>query len=274
MKEAEIIQRTGSAPVTAQSLTENLITLGLTPGIIVLVHSSLSSLGWVCGGAVAVVQALQNTLTREGTLVMPTHSGDLSDPETWSNPPVPATWWSVIKKTMPPYNPAVTPTRGMGAIPECFRTMPDVYRSGHPHYSFAAWGKYADEIVQSHSLNFGLSDESPLGELYRRNGRVLLLGVGHDSNTSLHLAEYRADFPLKKMVKNGTSMLVDQQPQWVKLSDIDLNSSDFEQIGASFKQEQNEIRQGTVGLAAAQLMPQRRLVDFATQWIENNRRVA
>ncbi len=81
MSEAETISKTRS-PRTRKTLTQDLINAGLIPGITVIVHSSLSSLGWVCGGAVTVVQALMDVLTVEGTLVMPTHSNDFSDPET------------------------------------------------------------------------------------------------------------------------------------------------------------------------------------------------
>ena len=131
MSEADTIKRIQDqpAPATVQSLTADLSTLGVTPGMTLLVHSSLSSLGWVCGGAVGVILALESVLGPAGTLIMPTHSGELSDPARWENPPVPEAWWEVIRQTMPAFDPDLTPTRGMGAIAEYFRKRPGVLRS-------------------------------------------------------------------------------------------------------------------------------------------------
>jgi aminoglycoside 3-N-acetyltransferase len=272
MKEQEIIQRTGDSPITVSSLADNLSALGLSAGMTVLVHSSLSALGWVCGGAVSVVQALQHVLGRTGTLVMPTHTGDLSDPAHWQHPPVPESWWAIIRQTMPGYHSCITPTRGMGAIPENFRTQPGVLRSDHPQYSFAAWGQHAAKIIKDHQLEFGLGESSPLAKIYQLDGWVLLLGVGHDSNTSLHLSEYRANYRSKITTKNGTSILTDGRQQWVTFADINLDSDDFADIGRDFAQTSGRVREGSVGLASAQLMPQQALVDFGTAWMTQHRR--
>jgi aminoglycoside 3-N-acetyltransferase len=152
MSEPEAILSTPS-PRTRQSLLSDLRQLGLTPGMTVMVHSSLSSLGWVCGGPVTVVQALMDVVTATGTLVMPTHPTDYSDPADWQAPRVPADWWPIIRETMPAFDPQVTPTRGMGQIVEVFRTWPYVLRSSHPAVSFAAWGQHAEAIVMGHSLD-------------------------------------------------------------------------------------------------------------------------
>ncbi len=271
MSEKEIIERTGHFPITVQSLARDLTTLGVSPGMVVLVHSSLSSLGWVCGGAVAVIQALEQVLTPEGTLVMPTHSGNLTDPEGWENPPVPQSWWATIRSSMPAFDPDVTPTRAIGVVAECFRNKKDVRRSMHPHYSFAAWGKQANAITYDHSLDFGMGPESPLSRIYRMAGWVLLLGVRHDSNSSLHLAEYWANYSGKVVETNGAPVLVNNKRQWITLSEINLDIDDFEKIGADFSRDTGLVQQGKVGLAQALLMPQRPLVDFATQWLEQHR---
>ena len=78
--EERAIALAAKGPVTVQSLGKDLRGLGVRPGMVLIVHSSLSAMGWVCGGAVSVILALQSVLRSYGTLIMPTHSGDLSDP--------------------------------------------------------------------------------------------------------------------------------------------------------------------------------------------------
>lgn len=270
MSEADTIKAAEKAPVTVDLLVADLQALGLKRGMIVLVHSSLSKLGWVCGGPVAVIQALERVLGPEGTLVMPTHSSDLSDPEPWENPPVPEAWWQIIRDTMPAYDPALTPTRGMGAIPETFRKGAGVLRSAHPHLSFVARGRHAKAITQNHDLAFGLGEGSPLARIYDLDGWVLLLGVGHGNNTSLHLAEYRANFPGKKTRMQGAPMIVNGARQWVTFDDIDIDEDDFPTLGSAFD-ERGKTLKGRVGYGEALLMHQRPLVDFAVQWMEENR---
>lgn len=273
MTEAETIQRRASgSPVTVTSLVDDLLRLGLGAGQTVLVHSSLSALGWVCGGPVAVIQALEAVLGPDGTLIMPAHSGDLSDPGYWVNPPVPEFWWPIIRATMPAFEPDLTPTRGMGIIAECFRKQDGVRRSGHPAVSFAAWGRAADIVTADHQLSDSLGEGSPLARIYDLDGWVLLLGVGHANNTSLHLAEYRATWPSKKHMEQGAPVRVNGERRWATYTEVEINDEDFPQVGQAFEAQAGDtVRIGPVGSGTARLMRQRALVDFAVTWMEHHR---
>lgn len=271
MTEADAVALGAQMPVTIESLAHALAAIGLRPGMVVLGHSALSRLGWVCGGPVAVIQALQAVLTPDGTLVMPTHSADLSEPGRWENPQVPAAWWPIIRAEMPAFDPDLTPTRGMGKIPETFRKGAGVRRSYHPEVSFAAWGRHAEEITAGHELEFGLGEGSPLARIYDLGGHVLLLGVGHEHNTSLHLAEHRANWPGRRTYRGGAPVMRGGERIWATFDDLECDAEDFPAIGALFASTTGLVRMGAIGSATATLLPQRQLVDFATKWITANR---
>jgi aminoglycoside 3-N-acetyltransferase len=264
MGEADTIQGIES-PRTRNSLAADMRQLGLKQGITILVHSSLKSLGWVNGGPTAVIQALQDVLTPDGTLVMPAHSGDLSDPAGWQNPPIPQSWHELVRQTMPAYDPHLTPTRGMGRIAELFRTWPDVRRSDHPQVSFAAWGRQAEFVTAEHELAYCLGETSPLARIYELDGFVLLLGVGYDSNTSFHLAEYRAG--TNKTTLSGSPMLENGRRQWITYDDIEFNDDLFPRIGADMEAQTDIVTIGQVGSATCRFYNQRSGVDFATNWL-------
>ncbi|NHN47687.1 AAC(3) family N-acetyltransferase [Halostella sp. JP-L12] len=268
MSEGDIVERT-DAPVTAERLAGDLRDLGLSAGDAVLVHSSLSSLGWVAGGAPTVVDALLSVVTDDGTLAMPTHSTQLSDPKSWEAPPVPESWYDDVRHGGAPYRPAVTPTRGMGAVAECFRTYPGVRRSRHPCVSFAARGADAEFVTADHAYDYPLGEESPLARLYELDAAVLLLGTGHDTNTSLHLAEYRASYP-KTEVVDGGPILEDGERRWIEYEDVAGDTSDFRELGAAFEAAADPPT-GPVGEGRATLCSQVELVDFAVEWFEENR---
>lgn len=268
MGERDAIDRVDE-PVTVPSLIADLRELGIEGGETLLVHSSLSALGWVAGGAPAVVDALMEAVTESGTLVMPTHTYQYTDPADWSNPPVPDEWIEIIHESIPPFRPGVTPAWSMGAIAECFRSYPGVVRSRHPELSFAAWGADAEAVVADHSFDYGLGEESPIARIYERDGKVLLLGVDHMVNTSIHLAEYRATFP-REIVEHGAPVLEDGERVHVEYEDIVTSTDDFADLGADFEREIG-AREGEVGAASATLIDQPKLVDFAVEWFEVHR---
>ena len=267
MGEAEAVAGS-DRPRTRESLSGELSRLGIREGGVLLVHSSLSALGWVCGGGVAVVQALLDVLGPAGTLVVPTHTTGNSDPAVWTNPPVPRDWWADVRAHMPAYDARITPSTGVGAIPEVLRTWPGALRSEHPQTSFAAMGHRAAIITRDHRLGSALGEHSPLARLYELDAEVLLLGTGHESNTSMHLAEYRCRAPRRG--RSGAAMAAPGGRRWVTCDDVDLDGSDFARIGAELDAARL-TRDGRVGSARSRLMRQRDVVDFAVEWMERER---
>jgi len=269
ISEGDVVKVT-KYPNTITSLKRDFKTLGVEHGSIIILHSSLSKIGWTVGGPVSVIKALMQVLTSEGTIVMPTFTSDNSDPSRWENPPVPKSWWNTIRKEMPAFKPKITPTRVMGVIAETFRNWSNVLRSNHPISSSAAWGKYAKFITENHKLTADLGEDSPISRLYDLDGQILLVGVTHENNSSLHLAEYRSDFPGKKFISNGCAMTVNNQRQWVEWEGLDHNSDDFKQLGKDFESKIN-YRLGKIGLAEARLISLRAIVDFGIDWLKENR---
>jgi aminoglycoside 3-N-acetyltransferase len=268
-QEFEVVNKTIN-PNTVVTLIRDFKALGVEKGATIIMHSSLSKLGWTVGGPISVIRAVMEILTNKGTLVMPTFTGGNSEPSRWENPPVPENWWEIIRQDSPAFDPIVSPTRGMGIIIETFRRFPRVVRSNHPLSSFAAWGKYAKKITRNHKLEFDLGEQSPLAKIYDLEGQILLLGVTHSNNTSLHLAEYRSNYYGKRFQSQGSSIMEKGKRKWVVWKELNHNPDDFEEIGKDFE-NLKQYKPNKVGLADAYLLSQREMVDYAVHWMEDNR---
>lgn len=257
MSEQSVIETTVE-PITKERIIYDLMRGGIDSRDNVLLHSSLSSLGWVIGKSMTVVDAFLEVLV-DGTLIMPAQTGDNSDPSKWVNPPVPESWWPIIREHTPSFHPEHFDTRGMGKVVECFRHYKGVLRSPHPTSSFLAKGRQAKYIVKNHPLTPTFGMASPLGRLYDLNAKVLLLGVGFGNATALHLAEAISGVLSKE--QNGTKF----NEKWVDYEDFAYDSDRFEEIGELLLQEEIAYT-FEVGQAKAICFRVRDAVDFASNW--------
>ncbi len=252
-----------SLPNTEKSLVPELSKLGIRPGMIVMVHSSLGKVGWTVGGPVTVIRALLHVLGPKGTLVMPAESPHISDPVGWNDKRVHEEWHETIREHLPVFDPRTTPTT-MGAIPEAFRTYPGTTRSDHPLVSVCANGHLADEITEEHSLEFCEGRGTPFQKLYDFDGQTLLLGVGFDRCTSLHYAESLV--PHRRTTTHRYPMIVEGRRRWVENEDMANDDGvHFPIVGEKFVAD-GAVRCGQVGAANSMFFSTRKLVDFAKSY--------
>lgn len=217
-----------------RAVRSDLRQLGLRSGDRVVVHSSLRALGRVEGGAEAVVQALLETLGPDGLLVAPafTYFTERFDPET---------------------EPGL-----VGRIAETIRMWPGAVRSWHPTHSVAAIGTEAEALCAGHHLVGGLDVESPLDRLARQGGYVLLVGVGHASNSTVHVGEARLpvsflDVTFRPDSPRQATVLADELEMRVPLRHPPGCSRAFGAVERPLR-VRGAIRDGRVGGALAQLV--------------------
>ncbi|WKA58152.1 AAC(3) family N-acetyltransferase [Planococcus shenhongbingii] len=248
-----------------ETLKQQLKTLGITAGDSLMVHSSLKSMGWIAGGAQAVAEALIETITAKGTLIMPSQSTDNSDPVYWMNPPIPENWHQPFRENSPAYDPHLTELRGMGKIAECFHRYPDTIRSPHPSHSFMALGKRAAEWMSEQPIDDSFGKSSPLGKMMKADVKILFIGTGFDSCTALHYAEFVQE--TRTTSPQGAAMMIDGKRVWQTYDCIDMDSDRFPELAKDYP---GEIIAGTLGQAEVKLVEMRPLVEFGIEWLQNH----
>lgn len=257
--------------VLKKDVMDALEKAGVSKGQTIMVHTSLSRLGYVCGGAQIIIEALLESVGGNGTIMMPTQSWKNLDPTTGVHWEEPEKWWQIIRDNWPAYDKDITPTNTMGAVAEMFRKWPGTLRSDHPARSVAAKGKYAEYLTVNHDLSNIFGDDSPIGKLYELDGYVLLIGVGYDKNTSLHLADVRAKYPGKHDSTEYSAILENGHRVWKEYKTLYVDGEDFLLIGEAFEKE-CRVNRMPLGNGSIAFMKQRELVDFAVAWIEKNRK--
>lgn len=261
-----------AAPITPERIARDVRALGVQPGDVLLVHTSLSAIGgrtMVAGGAVGVIEGLFEALTSTGTLVMPAFSADYSDPGSWTNLPVPAAWWQPLRESMPAWRADRARTYEIGVVAETFRAFDGVLRSEHPQSSFCAWGARAAEVVTRAPLHDPLGPDGPLGTLRALGGKVLLAGCGFGACTAFHLAEHECREPPAR-VSSAAPVVQDGARVWTRWSEPAYDASRFAAIGAEF-QRIEACAAGKVGAARSHLFALADAVAFAARWLDRRR---
>ncbi|MEZ5667330.1 MAG: AAC(3)-IV family aminoglycoside N-acetyltransferase [Alphaproteobacteria bacterium] len=225
-------------PLAQAAIVDQLRALGVRSGGVLLVHTSFRATGPVEGGPAGLIAALRHALGPDGTLVMPAWSGDDDAPFDPANAPVAA---------------------DLGIVAATFRRAPGVVRSDHP-FAFAAAGPRARFIVGGPMPLPPHAPGSPVGKVHACDGQVLLLGVGHDANTSLHLAELVAGAPYR--AAKHVTVLRNGRPARIDYAENDHCCARFA-LADDWLRAAGLQSEGPVGHGHARLMASRDLVAVA-----------
>lgn len=229
--------------VTPDIVMRGIRALGVRPGDLLLVHSSLRSLGHVEGGASAVADALVQSISPGGTVFVPTFN---------------------FAKL--PWDRAATASL-TGAITEAFRHLPGALRSDHPTHAVTAVGPDAEAILSGHRQNHSFGKDSPLWRLWQRNAWVLLIGCNHRSSSMIHVAEERVGVPY--LNRTRTQQIVTPNG----LREVTLRrpncSNGFNKLDQPLRAG-SKIIDGAIGPARVMLMRSGDILDTASEMLRQD----
>lgn len=226
--------------ISRDEIVAQLRALGVERGGVLLVHSSFRAVRPVEGGPAGLIEALRDAIGPEGTLVMPSWTGDDGNP----------------------FDPAATrASEDLGVVADTFWRMPGVVRSDHP-FAFAAAGPRAAQVTADPLPVPPHVPASPVGRVHDLDGQVLLLGVNHDADTTIHLGELIAGVPYR--VPKHITVLRDGQPVRVEYGENDLCAERFTLVDGWLR-ERGQQSEGRVGHADARLARSRDVVAAVTE---------
>ncbi len=259
--------------VTKNRLRDDLETLGLRRGAVVMLHASVKQIGWIVGGPDQVLQAILDVIGGAGTLMMLVswegHTYDLRD---W-----PADRRRLYGRHCPGYDPKTSRAdhREMGILAEYLRTWPGACRSRHP-FSYAAVSGRAEYMVADHPWQYRDGAGSPLAKLCEAGGKVLLLGELYANVTLLHHAEHLADVEDKQIDRYTMPVMRDGKRVWMEFEEYDTTGGivpwpeDYFPVIVKEYLQSGKGQTGQVGLAESSLFDAESLKRFGVQWMEEH----
>ncbi|RJS85340.1 aminoglycoside N(3)-acetyltransferase [Candidatus Bathyarchaeota archaeon] len=242
--------------VTKDDIMAGLRRVGLREGDVVFVHSSLSSFGYVVGGADTVIDALLETVGPDGTVVMPAF-----------------TWTLFHDKEKVTFDVANTPVKNeVGTIPEVFRRRKGVIRSIHICHSVTALGPHAKDVMGDGVRSFGVG--STFHQLYKLNSWYLFLGVGFNVCTALHMVEefmkvpyrYYRDFRNSKVILPDGRVIPCRSVEFLRRKGY---YNDFEKMERIFARE-GVLKTTRVGNAKIMNIRIRDIFDITKRYMEKD----
>ncbi len=242
--------------VDLEEIVKSLKFLGLKNGDIVLVHSSLSSFGYVEGGAKTVIEALIESVGNEGTVLVPTLTGTSKDGP--DNPPI--------------FDVRNTPC-WTGRIPSEFMKDPKAKRSLHPTHSVSSIGPLTDFLITGHENSITpCGKASPYYRLAEKGGYILLIGVNQESNTTLHTVEEIAEVPYHMQKLPSHCTIIDYNNNkftkdlylhdWGTPRNFQIIDEDLERLGI--------MRMGKCGNSTLRLIKSMEMIEYVLKKLRDD----
>ncbi len=233
--------------MTKHQVLQQLGELGVERGGVLLVHAAFSRIAPVEHGPSSLIEALLAVVGDRGTLVMPSMADDDDTP----------------------FDRRAMPCRAVGVLADSFWRMAGVLRSDSPH-AFAALGPQAERITMPHPVDVPHGLDSPPGRVYELDGQVLLLGVGHDADTTIHVAENIAAVRYRQP-KHAT-VLEGGRPKRYEYGETDHCCENFRLLD-NWLEAEGRQRRGRVGQARARLARSCDIVSAALEHLRRNETV-
>ncbi|MBN2299614.1 MAG: AAC(3) family N-acetyltransferase [Acholeplasmataceae bacterium] len=251
-------------PLIKQDIIDGLRNLGLKKNDTIMVHSSLSSFGYVVNGANDIIEALMEVVS-DGTIIMPGHNSVNSNVREWRNPPVPQSWFEIVEQNIRPASREVEPV-SIGKIPRVFGRYEGVKYTNHPFVALQIYGKGPKALLEQ-PLNRPHSMNGPFGYLYHNQVKLLMLGSDYDNLTFMHLASNI----LNSYMDMYSNIYQDGKIVRIKYDIENDEPEDFIKIGKSFEETKKDfIKIGKIGKATCRLIDGKELIDFTVEYYKKH----
>ncbi|TLG72537.1 aminoglycoside N(3)-acetyltransferase [Culicoidibacter larvae] len=269
--------------LTKADVIHQLHDAGIEQGDTVLLHSSLSGIGYVVGAERTIIEAFLEVLGEAGTLITPAQNGyDNGDPQYWMNPPLPEEWWQPVRENFPPFC-YYSPIRVMGQMPNYLHRLPGVQRSLHPTTSFLAKGANAEQVCMQSEIFPMFGKNSPLAKMYKLDAKIVMLGTDYETCTALHYAEVLSgaiptqptgiaiNVPAPTMplsYEHPFGLEDDSVPEtkYVFTDEYLAETDTFAALGEAFELDY-DVHKSMLGEALVRTIKMQPLIDFAVDWL-------
>ncbi|NOR62838.1 MAG: aminoglycoside 3-N-acetyltransferase [Rhodobacteraceae bacterium] len=237
-------------------ITDDLGKIGVAKGDVLMLHASLKAIGPVAGRADGLLDALQDAVGRNGTLMMVLGAANNG---------------AVFDALTTPADPDV------GTLAEILRTRAGAKVSNHPEGRFAALGPHAKTLLASQPWDDYFGPNSPLDALTKLSGKVLRLGADPDTTTLTHLAEYLTPLAGKRRVTRQVLVQGPHGPEQKSVNSLDDEEGIFDNQGEDYFASilkafsaDGHGQTGTIGHARSRLLNARSFTTFAAGWMTNH----